>query len=72
MGDTLTSCARHISAVSGDDVRRLVERLEHDLQELKSRRAFQRNLATHERDLERVRRPQNSPVAGGHRIHSSL
>ena len=34
MGDTLTSCARLISAGSGDDVRRLVERLERDLQQL--------------------------------------
>src|SRR5262249_27028141 len=55
MGDTLTSCARLISAGSGDDVRRLVERLEHDLNQLKSRRAFQRNLADHERALDRVR-----------------
>lgn len=55
MGDALTSCARLISAGSGDDVRRLIERLERDLQELKSRRAFQRNLADHERALERVR-----------------
>ena len=31
MGDTLTSCARLISAGSGDDVRRLIERLEQDL-----------------------------------------
>ncbi len=55
MGDTLTSCARLISAGSGDDVRRLVERLERDLQQLKSRRTFQRNLADHERSLDRVR-----------------
>lgn len=55
MGDALTSCARLISAGSGDDVRRLVERLERDLTQLKSRRAFQRNLADHERLLERVR-----------------
>jgi transcriptional regulator with XRE-family HTH domain len=55
MGDALTSCARLISAGSGDDVRRLIERLERDLLELKSKRAFQRNLADHERALERVR-----------------
>ncbi len=55
MGDALTSCARLISAGSGDDVRRLIERLEGDLQDLKARRAFQRNLADHERSLERVR-----------------
>ena len=55
MGDTLTSCARLISAGSGDDVRRLVERLERDLQQLKSRRTFQRNLADHERALDHVR-----------------
>jgi transcriptional regulator with XRE-family HTH domain len=62
MGDALTSCARLISAGSGDDVRRLVERLERDLQELKSRRAFQRKLADHERDLQRVRRPQTESL----------
>ena len=55
MGDTLTSCARLISAGSGDDVRRLIDRLERDLQQLKSRRTFQRNLADHERALDRVR-----------------
>ena len=55
MGDTLTSCARLISAGSGDDVRRLIERLERDLQDLKAQRTFQRNLADHERSLERVR-----------------
>src|SRR5205807_885391 len=55
MGDALTSCARLISAGSGDDVRRLVERLERDLQQLKSRRVFQRNLADHERALQKVR-----------------
>ena len=55
MGDALTSCARLISAGSGDDVRRLIERLERDLQELKAKRAFNRNLADHERALERVR-----------------
>ena len=55
MGDALTSCARLISAGSGDDVRRLIERLERDLQALKSKRTFQRNLANHERALERVR-----------------
>jgi len=55
MGDALTSCARLISAGSGDDVRRLIERLERDLQELKSKRAFNRNLADHERALDRVR-----------------
>ena len=62
MGETLTSCARLVSAGSGDDVRRLIERLEGDLQQLKSRRAFQRNLADHERALERVR------GTGGNRI----
>jgi transcriptional regulator with XRE-family HTH domain len=62
MGDALTSCARLISAGSGDDVRRLVERLERDLQELKARRAFQRKLADHERDLHRVRRPQTESL----------
>lgn len=55
MGDTLTSCARLISAGPGDDVRRLIERLERDLHQLRSQHAFQRNLAEHERTLERVR-----------------
>jgi len=55
MSEALTSCARLISAGSGDDVRRLVERLENDLKQLKSRRTFQRNLADHERALERAR-----------------
>ena len=55
MGDALTSCARLISAGSGDDVRRLIERLEKDLQQQKSRRVFQRNLADHERALQSVR-----------------
>jgi transcriptional regulator with XRE-family HTH domain len=55
MGEVLTSCARLVSAGSGDDVRRLIERLERDLQELKATRTFQRNLADHERALQRVR-----------------
>ncbi len=55
MGDALTSCARLISAGSGDDLRRLVERLERDLEQLKSRRSFRRSVADHERALERVR-----------------
>ncbi len=55
MGDMLTSCARLISAGSGDDVRRLVERLEKDLQQLKSHRTYQRKLADHERALAKVR-----------------
>lgn len=58
MGDALTSCARLISAGSGDDVRRLVERLERDLLALKASRAFQQRLASHERDLARVRQPK--------------
>jgi transcriptional regulator with XRE-family HTH domain len=63
MGDALTSCARLISAGSGDDVRRLIERLERDLLELKSKRAFQRNLADHERALQRVRGSGNTPTS---------
>jgi transcriptional regulator with XRE-family HTH domain len=55
MGDTLTSCARLISAGSGDDVRRLIDRLERDLQQLKTHRMFQRNLADHERALHKAR-----------------
>ena len=62
MGDALTSCARLISAGSGDDVRRLIERLERDLQELTARRTFQRNLADHERELNRARRPQTASL----------
>jgi transcriptional regulator with XRE-family HTH domain len=60
MGDALTSCARLISAGSGDDVRRLIERLERDLTQLKAHRSFQRNLADHERMLERVRSNGNT------------
>lgn len=63
MGEALTSCARLISAGSGDDVRRLIERLERDLAELKARRSFLRKLADHERDLQRVRRPQGATAA---------
>jgi transcriptional regulator with XRE-family HTH domain len=55
MGDALTSCARLVSAGSGDDVRRLIERLERDLTALKAKRTFQRNLADHERALVRAR-----------------
>jgi transcriptional regulator with XRE-family HTH domain len=55
MGDVLTSCARLISAGSSDDVRGLVERLERDLRQLKSRQTFQHNLAEHERALHRAR-----------------
>jgi transcriptional regulator with XRE-family HTH domain len=55
MGDVLTSCARLVSAGSGDDVRRIIERLERDLTQLKARRSFLRNLADHERALERAR-----------------
>jgi transcriptional regulator with XRE-family HTH domain len=61
MGEALTSCARLISAGSGDDVRRLIDRLERDLTELKTRRAFLRKLADHENALEHVRRPQPQP-----------
>jgi transcriptional regulator with XRE-family HTH domain len=62
MRETLTTCAQLVSAGAGDDVRRLVERLEYDLQVLKSSRTFQRNLADHERALTRVRdaRPDGS------------
>jgi transcriptional regulator with XRE-family HTH domain len=55
MRETLTTCALLMSAGSGDDVRRLVERLEHDLQALKSSRRFLRNLANLERARTRVR-----------------
>jgi transcriptional regulator with XRE-family HTH domain len=70
MGDALTSCARLVSAGSGDDVRRLIERLERDLTALKATRTFQRNLADHERALERARatgvsRPVSPALAAG-------
>lgn len=55
MGDVLASCARLTSAGSGDDVRRLIERLERELLQLKSTRTFQRRLADHERALDRAR-----------------
>jgi transcriptional regulator with XRE-family HTH domain len=72
MGDTLTSCARLISAGSGDDVRRLIDRLERDLQELKGRRDFLRKLADHERDLDRVRRPQAESLPSSDRVSTSF
>jgi len=68
LGDVLTSCARLVSAGSGDDVRRLLERLERDLQELKAHRTFLRKLADHERDLQQVRRPLRDPLASGLRV----
>lgn len=55
MSDALTSCARLVSAGSGDDIRRLLERLERDLTQLKSKHAFLRTLADHERAVERAR-----------------
>ena len=56
MGDTLTSCARLVSAGSGDDVRRLIERLERDLQRAQDVASqFQRNLADHEQAVIRAR-----------------
>jgi transcriptional regulator with XRE-family HTH domain len=64
MGEALTSCARLISAGSGDDVRVLIERLERDLQQLRSRRAFLRNLADHEAAVHEARDTGgSSPVA---------
>jgi transcriptional regulator with XRE-family HTH domain len=69
MGDALTSCARLISAGSGDDVRRLIERLERDLQQLKSHRMFQRNLADHERALQKAR--GTGPNLAGQTLASS-
>jgi transcriptional regulator with XRE-family HTH domain len=67
MADALTSCARLVSASSGDDIRRLLERLERDLTSLKAKQSFLRNLADHERDLERARAAGPSvPIA--HRV----
>jgi transcriptional regulator with XRE-family HTH domain len=64
MGDALTSCARLVSAGSGDDIRHLIERLERDLTALKSKRAFHRNLVDHERALTRARGTVgNLPIA---------
>jgi transcriptional regulator with XRE-family HTH domain len=57
MGDALTSCARLVSAGSGDDVRRLIERLERDLTALKAKRTSQPNLPDHARALARARAP---------------
>jgi transcriptional regulator with XRE-family HTH domain len=62
MGETLTSCARLISAGSGDDLRRLVQRLERDLQALTASPGFQTLLAAHERALHRARRSQPAPT----------
>ena len=53
---TLATCARLVAAGAGDDVRRLIERLEYDLQVLKTSHAFQRALADHERSLTTARR----------------
>jgi transcriptional regulator with XRE-family HTH domain len=55
MSETLTSCARLVSAGSGDDIRRLLERLDQDIQQLKVKRTFLRNLADHERMLAKAR-----------------
>jgi transcriptional regulator with XRE-family HTH domain len=55
LGDALTSCARLISAGSGDDVRQLLERLESDLTKLRAQRSFLRHLANHERAVQRAR-----------------
>ncbi len=64
MSDALTSSARLVSAGSGDDVRRLIERLERDLTQLKAKQSFLRALADHERALERARGTGgNVPVA---------
>jgi transcriptional regulator with XRE-family HTH domain len=64
MADSLTSCARLVSAGSGDDIRRLIERLDRDLTQLKAKQTFLRALADHERALERARGTGgNVPVA---------
>jgi transcriptional regulator with XRE-family HTH domain len=62
MVDTLASCARLVAAGSGDDIRRLIDQLERDLQELEASQTFQHKLAGHERDLRRVRRPQSESL----------
>jgi hypothetical protein len=56
MHETLSTCTRLVSAGAGDDVRRLIERLEYDLHVLKTSRVFQRTLADHEQALTRARR----------------
>ena len=53
--ETLSTCTRLVSAGAGDDVRRLIERLEYDLQVLKTSRRFQSTLADHEQALTRAR-----------------
>jgi hypothetical protein len=55
MHETLATCTRLASAGAGDDVRRLIERLEYDLHVLKTSHAFQRTLADHEQALIRAR-----------------
>jgi transcriptional regulator with XRE-family HTH domain len=68
LDELLTTCARLVSAGSGDDVRRLLERLERDLQGLKVHHSFLRKLADHERDLQRARRPQGDPLPSELRV----
>jgi DNA-binding XRE family transcriptional regulator len=55
MTDVLTSCARLLSAGAGDDVRRLLENLDHDLNTLRTQGTFRSHLADHERALAHVR-----------------
>ena len=55
MHETLATCTRLAAAGAGDDVRRLIERLEYDLHVLKTSHAFQRTLADHEQALIRAR-----------------
>ena len=54
-GIGLATCTRLAAAGAGDDVRRLIERLEYDLHVLKTSHVFQRTLADHEQALTRAR-----------------
>jgi transcriptional regulator with XRE-family HTH domain len=51
MRHAYTSCVRLVQAGPGDDVRELLERLDRDLHDLRSRPRFRHKLADHERAL---------------------
>ncbi len=62
LDDVLTRCARLSQATSGDDVRDLVDGLETEIRVLKGDRAFQRELAKHERMIGRARTPADGTL----------
>jgi transcriptional regulator with XRE-family HTH domain len=51
MRDVYASCVRLVQAGPGDGARELLERLDHDLRDLRSRPSFGQKLADHERAL---------------------